>query len=83
MIEACLAFKVFAFSVIRYNLQLVAPSPGLVRDLGLALDIALSSPRHALGEGVLSNLRRLGMPCEYPHLDSVSSATLYRTAVRS
>ena len=83
MTEARLAFKVFAVSVIRYTLQFVAPSLGLVRDFRLALDIALSSPRHALGEGILCNLRRLGKPCEYPHLDSVSSATQYRTAVRS
>ena len=44
MIEACLAHKVFDFSVIRYALQLVAPSLGLVRDFGFALDIALSPP---------------------------------------
>ena len=57
-------------------------SPVLEYNFGLALDIATSSPRYALGEGVLCSLRRLGLPIEVPSLPSTSRAPLYRTAIR-
>ena len=78
--EAALAFCVFAFSVIRYSLQLVPISPALIWNFGLALDICTSSPRYSLGVSVLSSLRRLGVPIEVPDLPSTSRATMYRTA---
>ena len=78
--EAVLAFCVFAFSVIRFSLQLVPISPALIWDFGLALDICTSSPRYSLGVSVLCSPRRLGMPIEVPDLPSTSRATMYRTA---
>ena len=78
--EAVLAVCVFAFSVIRFSLQLVPVSPVLVCNFGLALDICTSSPRYSLGVSVLCSLRRLGMPIEVPDLPSTSRATIYRTA---
>ena len=56
--EAVLAFRVFAFSVIRFSLQLVPISPVLIWNFGLALDICTSSPRYSLGVSVLCSLRR-------------------------
>ena len=78
--EAVLAFCVFAFSVIRFSLQLVPLSPVLIWNFGLALDICTSSPRHSLGVSVLCSLRRLGLPIVVPDLPSTSRATMYRTA---
>ena len=81
--EAILAFCVFAFSVIRYTLQLVPLSPVLIWNFGLALDICTSTPRYSLGTSVLCSLRRLGMPIEVPDLPSTSRATMFRTAAAS
>ena len=81
--EAVLAFCVFAFSVIRFSLQLVPLSPALFSHFGLALDICTSSPRYSPGVNVLCSLRRLGMPIEMPDLPSTSKATMYRTAAAS
>ena len=78
--ETVLAFCVFAFSVIRFSLQLVPLSPVLIWNFGLALDICTSSPRHSLGVSVLCSLRRLGLPIVVPDLPSTSRATMYRTA---
>ena len=47
--ETVLAFCVFAFSVIRFSLQLVPLSPVLIWNFGLALDICAPSPRYSLG----------------------------------
>ena len=77
---AVLAFCVFAFSVIRFSLQLVPISPVLVWNFGLALGICTSSPRYSLGISVLCSLRRLEMPIGVPDLPSTSKATMYRTA---
>ena len=80
---AVLAFCVFAFSVIRFTLQLVPISPVLIWNFGLALDICTATPRYSLGVSVLCSLRRLGMPIEVPDLPSTSRATIYRTAYAS
>ena len=66
LVESIAAFCVFAFSVVRYSLQLLGCSPVLEWHFGLALDITTSSPRFAMGEGVLTSLRRLGLPLEVP-----------------
>ena len=81
--EAVLAFCIFAFSVIRFSLQLVPLSPVLVWNVGVALDICTSSPRCSLGVSVLCSLKRLGMPIGVPDLPSTSMATMYRTAKAS
>ena len=78
--EAVLAFCVFAFSIIRFSLQLIPISPDLVWNFVLALDICTSSPRYSLGAGVLCSFRWLGMTIEVPDLPSTSRATMYRTA---
>ena len=81
--ETCVAFNVFVFSVARFVLQLVLPSSLLFWTYGLAIDIATGSPRYSMGVGVLCSLRRLGMPGQFPDLDSVSMASKYTVAVRS
>ena len=82
-IEAVLAFCVFAFSVIRFSLQLVPLSFVLLWHFGLALDICSSSPQCSLVVSVLCSLRRMGMPVEVPDLPYTSRATMFRTAIGS
>jgi len=81
--EAAVAYQVFVFSVVRYVLQLVLPTPILNWNYNLSLDVSTSTPRYSLGVGVLCHLRTLGCPGEFPHLGRTSTAATYTTALRS
>ena len=85
LFETSIAFGVFAFSVLRFTLQLVSVSTALTSMYGIALDIVTGTPRYAYGASILCHLQTLGFPpsSDFPNLPLVSRATAYRTAIRS
>ena len=85
LFETAVAFGIFAFSVLRFTLQLVSVSATLTNMYGIALDIVTGTPRHAYGASILCHLQTLGFPpcSDFPNLPLVSRATAYRTATRS
>ena len=76
---------VFAFSVLRFTLQLVSVSTTPTSMYGIALDIVTGTPRYAYGASILCHLQTLGFPpnSDFPNLPLVSRASAYRTAIRS
>ena len=85
LLETSIAFGIFAFSVLRFTLQLVSVSTTLTSMYGIALDIVTGTPRYAYGASILCHLQTLGFPpnSDFPSLPLVSRASAYRTAIRS
>jgi hypothetical protein len=81
--DATLAFKVLAFSILSFTFQLAKPNGFLFKQVEIAMDIVTSSPRYAFGKGILCRLRDLGFSNEFPDINCVSRASLYRVACKS
>ena len=85
LFETSIAFGTFAFSVLRFTLQLMSVSTTHTSMYGIALDIVTGTPRYAYGTSILCHLQTFGFPpnSDFPSLPLVSRATAYRTAIRS
>ena len=85
LFETSIAFGIFAFSVLRFALQLMSVSAILTCMYGIALDIVPGTPGYVCGTSILCHLQTLGFPpnSDFPNLPLVSRATAYRTAIRS
>ena len=77
------AYRVFAFSITGYSLQLSAPDDMLLRAHRGALQRLLRGPWNAIPSSVLCGLRVLGFQVEVDDLAEVSLAARFKTAISS